>query len=337
MKLIREMGVCIITLAITLSLAGCGKKDEAKATQVAVKVNGDEITVHQINFELSRLGNFDPAQAEQVSAKLLKGLVDQQLFMQQAFEEKLDRDPQVVQALDENRRKILASAYVERLGQNVAKPTDAEIKTFYDQNPALFSERRIYKLEELQIQTTPQNVAEIKSRLAGTKSLDEFGAWLKSQNIPFHAAQDVKTAEQLPLELLPRLHTMKDGQALTLSGNNQLTILFLMASQTQPLTDAQARPMIERNLINTRKRELAEASLRKLRESAKIEYKGKYAEMTNIAETPSNQGAASPTPDQSVPAQSATPQPEVTQSGATQPATAQPDQEAIDKGVHGLR
>lgn len=325
MKLIQGLGGSIIALAVALSLAGCGKQDEAKGSQVAAKVNGDEITVHQINFELSRLGKFDPAQAEQVTAKLLKGLVNQQLFLQQAFEEKLDRDPGVVQALDENRRKILASAYVERLAQNVAKPTDAEIKDFYAKNPALLSERRIYKLEELKIQTTPQNTAAIRARLAETRNLNEFGEWLKSQKIPFRAAQSIKPAEQLPAELLPRLHAMKDGQALILNGSNQITVLFLMASQAQPLAEEQARPAVERYLVNLRKRELVEANLKKLRESARIEYKGKYAGIGNVAEAPSNQPAASPAP--SAPVQPAT----------AQPTTTQPDQEAIDKGVQGLK
>jgi EpsD family peptidyl-prolyl cis-trans isomerase len=325
MKLIQGLGGSIIALAIALSFAGCGKQEEAKGSQVAAKVNGDEITVHQINFELSRLGNPDPAQAEQVTAKILNGLVDQQLFLQQAFEEKLDRDPRVVQALDENRRKILASAYVERLAQNVAKPTDAEIKDFYARNPALFSERRIYKIEELQIQTTPQNTAAIKSRLAESRNLDDFGEWLKSGKIPFRAAQSVKPAEQLPVELLPRMHAMKDGQALTLIGNNQITVLFLMASQTQPLAEEAARPAVERYLVNLRKRELVDANLKKLRASARIEYKGKYAGIGKPAETPTSPAAASPAP--------ATP----VQPAPAQPATTRSDQEAIDKGVQGLK
>jgi len=41
MKLIKGLGGSIIALAFALSLAGCGKQDEAKGSQVAAKVNGD--------------------------------------------------------------------------------------------------------------------------------------------------------------------------------------------------------------------------------------------------------------------------------------------------------
>ena len=55
---------------------------------------------------------------------------------------KLDRDPRVVQQLEAVRREVLARAYVEKVGEAAAKPTPEEIKKYYDEKPALFSDRR---------------------------------------------------------------------------------------------------------------------------------------------------------------------------------------------------
>jgi len=68
-------------LAITLSIAGCGRgTDDKKTTQVAVKVNGDEITVHQLNNAMQRLGNVPEAQAKQTQKQVLDRLVESGLL-----------------------------------------------------------------------------------------------------------------------------------------------------------------------------------------------------------------------------------------------------------------
>lgn len=278
MKLNGVMGASALALALVLTLGGCGKDGEPKATQVAARVNGDEITVHQINNSLAKLGNLNAEQSKEAAKQILKSLVDQQLVVARAIEDKVDRDPKVVQALEENRRQILANAYIERIAQGVAQPTDVEIKDYYAKNPALFSERRVYKFQELAIQTTPENAAAIQAKLAEMKNPGEFVAWLKAQNIPARGGQSVKTAEQLPMELLPRLHAMKPGQFMVMNGTNRITLLFLADAQSQPIAEERAKPLIATYLVNSKKREIAAAELKKLREKAKIEYVGEYSE-----------------------------------------------------------
>ncbi len=310
MKITRAQRFVILAMSTSLLLIGCSDKSTTKATQVAAKVNGDEITVHQINFALSRLNNAAAAQNKDAVNQVLKGLVDKQLLVQQAIEEKLDRDPRVTQALEEGRLQILAAAYVDRLTQSMTPPTDDEIKAYYEKNPALFSDRRVYRLRELAIQTTPANVEEIKAKLAEAKDLTDLAEWLKARSIPVRTNQSVKPAEQLPLELVPRLQALREGQSLTLIGNNVITLVAVADYQSQPLTLEQAKPLIERYMVNTHKREMAEAKLKQLRQNARIDYKGDYAAVESTPVT-------------------------------TQPAAAEPvvtsEQEAIGKGLQGLK
>lgn len=282
MSLKHTLIVLPLTLAMTVGLVGCGDKKDTvpeQAVQIVAKVGKDEITAQELDFELSRLGgNLPPEQAKPAANRLLRGLVDQHLLMQQALADKLDGDPKVALALAAARRQVLAQAYVEKVTAAAAKPTEAEIKDYFDKHPELFSERRIYRLQELSVQVTPDKAAQVQEKLASVRNLNEFVEWLRANNIPARGAQSVKAAEQLPLELLPRLHALKDGQALTLSGNNVLTIVYLAGSQTQPVTLQQATPMIERYLLNARKRELAEQALKRLRDATKVEYLGEYSE-----------------------------------------------------------
>jgi EpsD family peptidyl-prolyl cis-trans isomerase len=229
-------------------------------------------------FALSKLSNLSPDQAKQATNQVLKSLVDQQLMVQKAITDKLDSDPLVMQALEASRRQILAQAMIKKISANHAKPSEAELADYYAKNPALFAERRIYRLQEINVQVTPENVDRVKERLQQTKNLGDFIAWLKAENIPARAGESTKTAEQLPLEILPRLHAIKDGQAMTFAAPGALNILVVAGSQTQPLTQEQAKPMIERYLDNAKIREIVEAELKKLKEAAKIEYLGEYAD-----------------------------------------------------------
>lgn len=319
MQKMHRIGLSALTMAIALTMAGCGdKKDEKEkaATQVAAKVNSDEITVHQLNFELSKMGNLSPEQAKQAANQVLKSMVDQQLLVQKAIEDKVDRDPQVVQTLEAARRQILAQALIQKVTANQAKPTDAEIADYYAKNPALFGERRIYRLQEINVQVTPGNVEAVKAQLQQTKNLNDFVAWLKAQNIPARAGQSTKAAEQLPLELLPKLHQLKDGQAMTFAVPGALNILIVGGSQSQPLTPEKAKPMIERYLDNAKKRVVAEEELKKIKEKAKVEYLGEYAEAGKVAPV------AQPAP--AAPA-------------ATTQAPGGADAGAMEKGVSGLK
>lgn len=281
-------GIRITALGLVLAaaLAGCGEKDaESKAaTQVAAKVNSDEITVHQINYEMSRLnGKISPDQAKAAANQVLNGLVDQHLLVQKAIDEKIDRDPVVLQNLEAARRQILAQAYLQRLTDKAISPTAAEIEDYYAKNPALFAERRIYRLQEISIPVTPENAESIKAQLTGLRSLQELGAWLKSVNIPARAVQSVKAAEELPFDLLSRLHPLKNGQTVNIATPRSLNIFYLADTQSQPLSLEQARPAIERYLINARKREISKAEIGKLRESAKLEFLGEYTDAGKVA------------------------------------------------------
>jgi EpsD family peptidyl-prolyl cis-trans isomerase len=292
MHTMHRIGQVTLAATLALMLAGCGDKKEDKdkaASQVAAKVNGDEITVHQLNYELGKLGNLPPEKAKQAADQVLKSMVDQVLLVQTAMEQKIDRDPQVLQTLEANRRQVLSQALLQKLTANLGKPTDAEVADYYAKNPALFADRRIYRLQELNIKVTPENAEAVKAQLQNTRNLPDFVNWLKAQNIPARMGQSTKTAEQLPLELLPRLQQLKDGQAITFAAPGALNILILAGSQTQPLAQEQAKPMIERFLENAKRREASLREVKKLQEKAKIEFIGEYAsagEAAKVAAVP---------------------------------------------------
>lgn len=312
----------MFTLLIAAVLAaGCGDKQEGaeatsdKATQVAARVDGTEITVHQVNYALQRIPNLDKEQTKAASLQVVKGLVDQQLLVKKAETDKLDRDPAVVQALDAARRQILAEAYMSRKLGTPAEPTEAEVNDYFTKHPELFSNRKIFRLQEILIKAPKDKHETIRAQLMASKTLKDFGDWLKSQNIAARAGQGVKPAEQLPLEILPRLAQMPDGQAMVVNTPDGLLVLVVADTQTQPVNLDQARPAIVRMLQQQARQKAAKAELDALRAAAKIEYVGEFADAGKEATAPVAVDAAK-------------------SAAETAPAG---DADAISKGLSGLK
>lgn len=315
-----------------LVLAGCG--DEKKvATQVAAKVNKEEISVHQINNVLGRAGNLPPEQMKVASRQVLDRLVDQELLVQKATEKKLDREPKTMQAIESARRDILARAYMESAVAALAKPTPAEVGEFYAKRPELFSERRLYNIQEMTVGGKPDELLpRLQEQLGKAKSLAEIAAWLKSQDIPFNGNATTKAAEQLPLELLPRFHQMKDGQIGVVPSKDGVLIVQLMASRAAPLDQTAATPFIEQFLMNQKKIETSNKELKQLREVAKIEYLGEFAKTEAAPATPAATAAASGSP-----AATGASAPSAAAPVASAAAAAISNAATLEKGIAGLK
>jgi EpsD family peptidyl-prolyl cis-trans isomerase len=299
-----------VALAASFALAACGA-DKKPATQVAVKVNKEEITVHQLNNEMARLRGLNEEQRKGAAKQVLERLVDQELLVQRAMERKLDRDPRVMQAIEANKRQILAQAYLDSLTANAARPAADAIKQFYDAHPELFSARKIYRLQELAIGPRPEiTTAKVEEELKRAKSLNDMVEWLKREKIPFNANSTVKAAEQLPMEVVPKLAALGIGQAMLMPSQQGYLIVQIAATEPQPLTEEQARPFIEQYLTNQKRVEIARYEIKSLKDGAKIEYVGDFA-------------GGEPAEKQAAPA-------------AAAPA-ADPAKAAIEQGIKGLK
>ena len=327
-RLINPRASLLAAVAAAVLLAACGGDKGDKASQTAAKVNKEEITVHQINFVLQRQPGLKPEQAEAASRQVLERLIDQELAVQKAQEQKLDRDPRVVQQIEAAKREIIARAYVERVGEAVAKPSNEEIAKYYVDKPALFKDRRIYSLQELQIEAKPEQFEAIRTKLSAAKNLNEFAEYLKSADFRFNGNQAVRAAEQLPLTSLDAIAKMKDGDSVISPNPNGLTVLFLVGSRSQPVDEARARPAIEAFLVNQRKAETVQRDLKALRDGSKIEYVGKFAQ-------PAPEAASAPVQP---PLPAASEAPAAVAPAATPPAPAASglDPASISKGM-GLK
>ena len=298
----RRPIVKFIVCSLLIGLAsGCGK-DKPKDSQVAVKVNGDEVTVHQLNFALQRVGNVPEAQVEQARKDVLDRLIDQQLLVQQAVDKKLDREPRIVQAIEAARLQILAQAYTEQVMGLPQKPSETAVGEYYAQHPDLFQERRIFRFAQLAAKVPADKQPAVRARLEEldkqkdkSKSLLQLNDWMKAQAIEARVTTSLQPAEQLPLDALPKYSKMAPGDFTYAASGDAVVITQLLAAQTQPMTREQARPFIEQFLQNSERMRLSDAEMKRLRSAAKVEYVGEFGKLQKV-------GAVSPSVDPATPA-----------------------------------
>jgi hypothetical protein len=137
-------------------------------------------------------------------------------------------------------------------------------------------------------------------------------AWLTARQIRFSPASASRAAEQVPLDLLPRMHALKDGQDLVFSTPDSATFLRLLSSRTEPVTEALALPRIQQYLGTQRTVDAVTTHIKALRSKTSVVYLGEFANPMPAA------------------ALSTAPAP------ATPPAPT-PVSSALEKGVAGLK
>ena len=311
-----------------LMLSACGNSStpSSSPSQVAARVNKEEISVHQINFVLQRQQGLKPEQTEAASRQVLERLIDQQVAVQKAEELKLDREPRVVQALAAARDEIVARAYLERIAEHAAKPTPEEVLAYYDGKPGLFKARRVYSLQELQVQASGDTLAQLREKVQGAKSIQEVTDFIRDNKLPARASQNTAPAESLPLALVEQFSKMKPGNAIFLPAPGGARIVVVAAAQDAPKSLDVAKPLIETALLSERRREAVANDLKSLRQSGKVEYVGRFAEAaaSGVPAAEPSQAAASAAPVDAAPPLAAA-------------SSADVDTAMVNRGLAGLK
>ena len=256
-------------LAGTL-LAGCGGDRAETTTQVVARVNDTEITVSQLRAALVAKGVEEPT--PEATRQALEGLVNEQLIVNAALQAQLDRDPAVVQTIENARRQILARAYLDRVVFPKQAITAAEQAAYFKSNPALFAQRRVYQLTAC---TCPSGAldGEALNALGAAASADAISAALAQQHVACATQTLTRAAEQLPLEQLPQFAAADVGDLIVQPAQNEETVLMLITGvQNSPLGFESAQPIIQQYLATLRNAASLDAHLKEARAAAAISH-----------------------------------------------------------------
>jgi peptidyl-prolyl cis-trans isomerase C len=162
---LRRWVPAVAALAVILAGFGCGG-EKAEQGQAVARVGGKTITEGDMQ---ARLEEMPPFMKQQLSTpdgrrRLLDALIEEEMVYKEAVASGLDKTEEFRKELDKTRREILIRDYYEKVIEAKATPSDAEVKQYYEANPAEFAVPAGVNVRHIMV-TTPEEAARLARQI----------------------------------------------------------------------------------------------------------------------------------------------------------------------------
>ncbi len=160
-----------LALVIGAGLAACGSNDSAPEGQVVAKVNGQEITLSELNSELIANNLGKRADDKAVTRMMVERLVARKLLVEAARDAGLDKTSEYVLSRQRTEENELAGLAQRQMMSEIKPPTRQEAEKYIQENPGIFNNRKLMVLEQIRF-LQPANANDVKL-IEKAKSLAE--------------------------------------------------------------------------------------------------------------------------------------------------------------------
>ncbi|GAA0743711.1 peptidyl-prolyl cis-trans isomerase, EpsD family [Sphingomonas sp. ABOLD] len=246
--------------AAALAVSGCGSKDgKLDKGQVVASVDGDEITIFELNAEVQAAptpAGTDRKLAEQLA---LQRIIERKILSKIAREQKLDKTPAFLIQQRRADELILTTMLRDKIAGGVAQPTEAEITQYQAAHPDRFAQRKIYSIDQI-VFPAPSSADKFK-QFAPLKTLDQLAAKLTADGTQFRRAPTQLDTAALPPEIAGKIAALPAAEMFILPTQQGLTANVITATTVQPVPADQAHALALNALRNERFSKAADAQL----------------------------------------------------------------------------
>ena len=264
--------VSLIAIAsLSLALSACQKKAEG---QVVAVVNGEEITLNELNGEISELNVPATADKERVRAEVLQQMVERRLLAQAAKDAGLDRDPTYISQERRLKERLLVSLYGKKAFDTVQVPDAAKIEQYMTSHPGMFADRKRYRLDQLQFDI-PSDINRMKE-LDGAHSMGEVIAKLNEWGAQFQRGSGALDSALVPADTMKRIEALPAGEPFVVRNGDKVVVSVVTDVAPVALTPEQARPLAAQAIRSEELNKIGQQRLSEAKAKAKIEYQPGY-------------------------------------------------------------
>ena len=278
----RLTSVSLIALtSLSMMLAGCQKKAEG---QVVAVVNGEEITMNELNGEIADLNVPASADKKLVRAAVLQRMVERRLLAQSAKDAGLDRDPAFISQERRAEERLLVSMYAKKTMDTVPVPDSAKIDQFISSHPGIFADRTRFRLDQA-VFDLQGNVGKLKE-LDGVHSMGAIIDWLTKNGIKFQRGAGALDSALVPPETLQKIKALPAGEPFIVPQGGKVVVSVITGSEPILLSAEQARPIATQAIRNEELNKVGLERLKEAKAKAKIEYQPGFEPPKPKANTP---------------------------------------------------
>lgn len=273
----------LIAAVGALAVAGCGKKPGG---QVAAVVNGEEITLQEINAEIGTSEIPSGVDKNAVRQAALQRIIQRRLLAQVAKGEDLDKSSEFLVRRRALEDALLVQLLAKRVGGSIKVPGPGEIDAFVSSRPYMFGQRAILTLDRIQF-PAPADARKLDP-LKDDHSMDAIAQSLNAEGIRFaRGPAEIDTAQLAPA-VLQQIEGLPQGEPFVLPQGGVITAGVITARRPMPMLGDTARPFAANALRNEQLNKVVEQRLNAAKAQAKIEYQPGFAPPKNPASVAAN-------------------------------------------------
>lgn len=258
-------------VAASLLATGCHKEPKG---QIVAIVNGDEVSMQELNAEMQGVRIPDSANREELRKQVLQRLVDRKLIVQKAREQGLDKTPEFVAQQRRLEENLLVSMLGQKIAATVPMPDDRDIAQYIADNPTQFAGRERLLLDQIQF-AAPKDPKLLMS-LKDAHSLDDIAAGVQKLGLGFSRGKGVIDTGRLDPQIMKVINGLPQGEPFVLPSNGQYVASVIVGRDSTPTPTnvsrlAAAEMVRRRELVAESKAQVTHARL-----NAEIQYQPGY-------------------------------------------------------------
>jgi EpsD family peptidyl-prolyl cis-trans isomerase len=262
----------LAAITVLTSTAAC--KHEATG-QVAAVINGDEITLQELNNEIGDANLPNNADTKAIQQAALQRVLDRRLLAQAARDDGLDKTSEYLLREKQLNDALVIQLMTKKVSQAVAVPTQGQIDKFMSDNPVMFAGRTVYSMDRLQFQipadrSVLQGLQPLHTMAAIAGKLDQLGL----RYVRSHGEADFAT---MPRQALNQILSLPPGEPFIIPENGIINVNVITSSRPEPLAGPEANKIAVQALRNQEMAKTIEARRKGQWAAAKVEYQKGFA------------------------------------------------------------